>query len=147
AFRAKSGAVIIKGFSEVGSVQGKASTSVAVECVELTDASSGKKEYGITVTVAGLGSHLVEKKSTSYIDYDEIDSLLKGIAYIAKIDKTTTKLADFQADYMTKGDLIVSSCSSSEGDEVEAGVKSGRFGGTTALFSLPNLEEFRKLIA
>ena len=144
AFQAKSGAVIIRGFSEVGAIQGRLSTSVEMECKEFTDASSGKKEYGITVTVKS--SSRFEKESTSFIDYDEIDSLLKGIEYIAKIDKTTTKLAAFQADYKTKGDLIVSTFSNSERG-VEAAVQSGRFGGTSAYFSLSDLEQFRKLIA
>ena len=118
-------------------------TSVEVESKEFTDASTGKKEYGITVTVKS--NSRFEKESTSYIDYDEIDSLLKGIAYIAKIDKTTTKLAAFQADYKTKGDLIVSTFSTSQG-KVEAGVQSGRFGGTLAYLSLSDLDEFGKLI-
>lgn len=143
AFQAKSGAVIIRGFSEVGSVQGQLSTSVQVECKEFTDASSGKKEYGITVTVKS--SSRFEKESTSFIDYDEIDSLVKGIDYIEKIDKSATKLAAFQADYKTKGDLIVSTFSNSQGG-VEAAVQSGRFGGTSAYLTLPDLEQFKKLI-
>jgi len=98
------------------------------------------------VTVKGLSSRLVENVSKSYIDYDEIDSLLKGIEYIAKIDKTTTRLIDFQADYRTKADLVVSTYSSGKSGEIGAGVKNGLFGGT-ALLSLPELEQFRKLIA
>jgi hypothetical protein len=143
AFQAKSGALIIRGFSKVGSVQGRFSTSVEVECKEFTDASSGMKEYGITVTVKS--NSRFEKESTSFIDYDEIDSLLKGIEYIAKIDKTTTKLAAFQADYKTKGDLIISTFSNSQGG-IEAGVQSGRFGGTLAFLPLSDLEQFGKLI-
>ncbi|WP_395717015.1 hypothetical protein [Prosthecobacter sp.] len=143
-FQARSGAVIIRGFSEVGSIQGQLSTSIAVECKEFTDASSGKKEYGITVTVKSTSRF--EKSDTSFIDDDEIVSLLKGIEYIAKIDKTITKLADFQADYKTKGDMTVSSYSSSQGI-VEAAVQCGRFNGTMAHLSMADLEQFTKLIA
>jgi len=142
AFQAKSGTVIIRGFSDVGSVQGQLSTSVEVDCKEFTDASSDKKEYGITVTVKSRSR--IERESTSFIDYDDIDSLLKGIAYIAKIDKTTTKLAAFQADYKTRGDLIISSFSNQ--GRVEAAIQSGRFGGASAFLSLSDLENFAKLI-
>jgi hypothetical protein len=144
AFQAKSGAVIIRGFTKVGTVACRSDTSVEIECKELTDATSGKKEFGISVTVKN--SARFSKESTSHIDYDEIDSLLKGIEYIAKIDKTATRLALFQADYKTKGDLTVSTYSSSQG-EVQAAVQSGRFGGTMAFLSLSDLEDFRKLIA
>lgn len=143
AFQAKSGAVIVQGFSKVGSVQGRLSTSVAVECKEYTDASSNQKQYGITVTVKNNGRF--EKESTSYVDYDEIDSLLKGIAYIGKIDKTATALAQFQADYKTKGDLTVSTYSDDNG-RIEAAVQSGQFGATLAYFSLSDLDDFAKLL-
>ncbi len=146
AFQAKSGAVIIRGFSRVGSLERLADESVEVKGQEFTDASSGKKEYGITVTVESRSptSSRLGKESTSYIDYDEIDSLVKGIDYIAKIDETTTKLAAFQADYHTKGDLIVSTYSNQGG--VRARIQSGRFGGTSAFLSLMELEQFKKLI-
>jgi hypothetical protein len=144
AFQAKSGAVIIRGFTQVGSVACRSDTSIEVQCKELTDATSGKKEFGVSVTVKNESRFA--KESTSHIDYDEIDSLLKGIEYIAKIDKSATKLASFQADYKTKGDLTVSTYSNSNG-EVQAAVQSGRFGGTMAFLSLSDLNDFRKLIA
>jgi len=146
AFQAKSGAVIIRGFSKVGTLYDRPNgwnTAVEVTCREFTDASSRKKEYGITVTVKS-GSR-IEQQSTSYIDYDEIDSLVKGIDYIAKVDKTTTKLADFQADYKTKGDLIVFTFSDSQG-KVLAGIQAGLLGGTSAYLTLADLEQFKKLI-
>jgi hypothetical protein len=143
AFQAKYGVVIVRGFSAVGSQDGMLGTSVEVECKEFTDASSGKKEYGITVAVKGSGR--LDRKSTSYIDYDEIDSLLKGIEYISKIDKTATKLSSFQADYKTKGDLGVSTYNNE--DKIQAAVQSGRIGSTTAFMTLDHLIAFRNLIA
>ncbi len=88
----------------------------------------------------------VDRKSTSYIDYDEIDALIKGIESLAKIDKTTSKLATFQADYKTKGDLIVSTFSGDDGS-IGAAVQSDRSDKAMARLSLPDLEQFRKLIA
>ncbi len=102
-FDAKTGAVIVHGFSTIGTVRGRFGTSATVECKEFTDASSGKKEYGITITVKDTSEY--KREHVSYIDYDEIDSLTKGIDYITKVDKTATKLDDFQADYKTKGEL------------------------------------------
>ena len=143
AFEARTGAVIIRGFATIGSVAGRFSTSATVECKEFTDASSGKKEYGITITVKKSSDYGHEH--VSYIDYDEIDSLIKGIDYITKIDKTVTKLDLFQADYRTKGQLTVSTFSDDAG-KVQAAVESGLYGSVSAYFSLDQLAEFKNLI-
>jgi hypothetical protein len=51
AFIAKTGTVIIRGFSEIGSMQGLYGSSVAVDSMEFTDVTGGKNEkaYGITI--------------------------------------------------------------------------------------------------
>jgi len=144
AFQAKTGAVIIRGFSTIGSIEGRFSTSAQVECKEFTDASSGKKEYGVTITVTDRSSDY-KRENTSYIDYDEIDSLLKGIDYIAKIDKNATKLDLFQADYRTKGDLMVSTFDDSDG-KVQAAIQSGVYGSVSTYLSLDDLAVFKGLI-
>ena len=127
----------------MGLVRGQYGTSAEVECKEFTDAISGKKEYGISITVKETSR--LERKSSSYIDYDEIDSLLKGIDYIAKIEKSITKLSYFQANYSTKGELQVSTYSDS-GGKVQASVASGRFGSVGTFLSLDELAEFKRLI-
>ena len=107
AFEAQTGSVLIKGFGEIGSVSGMGS-SVVVDCREFTDATTSRKEYGITIEVKETGRF--ERKDTAFIDYDEIDSLLKGIDYISKIDKSVTLLPDFEAAYRTKAEGRTTSC-------------------------------------
>ncbi len=149
AFEAQTGVVIIRGFSTTGTVKGKLGTRVTIECREFTEASSGKSEYGIAIGVAGEDS-----TCTSYVDYDEIDSLLKGIDYVAKIDKSVTKLDRFQADYRTKDDLVVStfniepmnSAFDTDQNEIQASIQSGIIGTATAFLSIDNLTAFRGLI-
>lgn len=143
AFEAQTGTVIIRGFSNVGSIRGLYGTSIDVEAREFTNATSGRKEYGITVTVKE--TQRLERDSTSYIDYDEIDSLLRGIDYIGKIKRDVTTLQEFQADYRTKGDLSVSTFTS--GPNVMAAIKSGTVGETTAYLKLDDLAAFRKVIS
>ena len=145
AFAAKTGVVIILGFTKIGTISGQYGSSVTVTAKELTDASTGTRQYGITIEVAEGGR--LERERTSYIDYDEIDSLLKGIDYIAKIDKKVTRLADFQAEYRTKGELEVSTFSSQKGGEIALAVQSGRVASATAYFNIAQLAELRKLIA
>lgn len=168
AFEAKTGAVIIRGFGTIGRVQGRLDTSAEIECKEFTDASTGMKEYGITITVKDSSTDY-KREHVSYIDYDEIGSLLKGIDYISKVDKTATKLDNFQADYRTKGELTVSTYNESDvaatlddataalkrgtaipstltPGKIQAAVESGRFDSVTTYLSLDGLAEFRGLI-
>lgn len=144
AFQARTGVVIIQGFSEVGSVRGLYVTSVTVKAKEFLDASSGRKEFGITVEVKD-NSGRIERENTSWVDYDEIESLLKGLDYIAKVDRSVTQLSNFQADFRTKGDLGLSVFSSR--DENLLAVKSGRIGAATAYFKFEDISKVRELLA
>lgn len=143
AFQARTGVVIIRGFSEIGTVQGLYNTSIKVESKEFTDASNGRKEYGITIQVKD-NSRSYERENTSYIDYDEIESLIKGIDYIANIDGTVTQLSNFQADYRTKDDLTFATFSSRS--EILFAVQSGRISSASAYFKLVNIADIRKLL-
>lgn len=143
-FEARTGAVIIKGYSQIGKVGGSAGASVTVDCRELFDAAANRKEYGITIEVKE-GPPL-RRQNTTLIDYDEIDSLLKGIDFISKIDKSVTSLSNFEAIYVTKGDFRVFTFSSSEA-KIRAGISSGRIGATSAYLSLDDLAKLRGFIA
>jgi len=139
AFGAETGAVIIKGYSEIGNVIGEG--KVEVDCREFTNAKSGTKSYGIVIRVvdAERGS------SSSFVDADEIPSLLAGIDYISKIQPSVTKLKNFEATYTTKGDFAATVYNRDDG-RLSAVIKSGNFGSSKAFFQMPKLLEVRALI-
>jgi hypothetical protein len=142
-FSAKTGVVLIRGFHKIGSALGLYSTSVNIEAKEFTNVTDGRKQYGITVESFKEDGRY-DKRHTSFIDYDEIDSLVAGIEYIAKVNSDITKLDDFQADYSTRGDLKISTFSS--GDKIMAAVTSGKIGGVAAYFNIQDLEKVKNLI-
>lgn len=139
-FQAKTGSVIIMGSGDVGSITGKFKTAVSVETREFTDAATGKKEAGVYITVKEGGPPA--RDQSSFIDLDEIESLIKGIAYIAGLNKSVTKLPRFQATYRTRGDLSMSTYG--KDDDVGAAVKSGRGYSVTAYVTVADLGEMRK---
>jgi hypothetical protein len=143
AFQARTGIVIIKGFSRIGLAAGLDGTSIEVENREFRDAGSNAREYGITVEVREAGN--AGRRSLSYIDYDEIDPLLKGLEYLSKIDNSVTQLNRFEADYRTRGDLLVTAASS-RGGGVTLVISSGHFRRATSLFRLEDLKVIRGLI-
>lgn len=142
-FQAKTGAVIIKGYTEMGSLRGTGGT-VSVIAMEFTDAQTGRKEQGVVIEVKESGR--LERESRSYIDYDEIDSLLKGIDYISKIEPAVSKLANFEAAYRTRGDFSVTTFSDATSGGISVAVTSGRIGRTSMYIKLAELPAFRNLI-
>jgi hypothetical protein len=97
---------------------------------------------GIAIEVKGSSR---QRESTSSIDYDEIESLIKGIDYITKIDKSVTSLSNFEAMYKTKGEFSITTFSSQSG-EIKVAVSSGRVVQTTAFLSMNDLAKLKSLI-
>jgi hypothetical protein len=101
-FENRTGAVIVKGFGQIGAVEA-GMAEISVRCKETTDTSSGRKLYGLAI----------EFKSNAfaperiYVDDDEIDALLAGLNYLVKITYDATALPGFEASYTTKGGLEV----------------------------------------
>jgi hypothetical protein len=135
AFSSKTGIVMIKGFSTIGIVRGRG--SVTIDAREFRDASNPSQGvYGIAIEVKEAGR--LEREDRSFIDFDEIDSLVRGLDYIAKITKSVTQLNDFEAQYRTKGDFSVTVFSDSSGG-LSLSVGSGRIGKTSAFLNMSDL--------
>ena len=119
---------------------------ITVDAREFRDGSSpnSPRTMGIPITVRETGR--LDRENTSYIDAEEIDSLLKGIEYISKVTKGVTKLEQFEVDYRTKGDLRSTVFNSRNGD-TSAVVSTGAIGRTKAYVKLAELETLRELIA
>jgi len=141
AFGTQTGAVIIRGFSTLGAVSGMG--NISVECMEVTNVSTGIRHLGIVIEVKESGR--LERSDSSFIDYDEIDSLLKGIDYVSKVTSKATNLQRFEAIYKTKGDLAVVLFSTDLG-ETKVNVRSGYIGAPNAFISVDKLAELRALI-
>lgn len=141
AFQVQTGTVVIKGFAEIGRVAGLG--SVEVSSMEFTDATSGRKQPGVLIEIKETGR--IENTNRSFIDYDEVDSLLKGLDYISKATPDVTKLGQFEATYKTKGYFSATTFSNRSG-KIEAEVKCGNFRPANAFLSLQQLSELRTLI-
>lgn len=140
-FSAQTGIVIINGFSKIGSERGEYGSTVTVTCREITNASNSTKQYGITLETM---ADTKDNTHSSYIDYDEIESLILGIDYLVKIKNDITKLESFQADYKTKDDLEISVFSYN--NKISVAVKSGSIRRVTAYFKIDSLPKIKELI-
>ena len=140
-FQAKTGTVLLKNYSEIGSISGLGGT-LNVTSFEFVDAQTGRKEYGIGIEAKESGR--LARESRSYVDYDEISSLVAGIDYISRVDGTQSKMKNFEAHYKTKGELDVTVFSGS--GRIEAAVSVGRFSTVSVFLPLETLLKFRQLI-
>ena len=143
AFQAMIGVVIIKGFSRVGSATGPDGSSIEIETRELRNAESGSKEYGMAIEVRDAGKPA--RRSLSFIDYDEMEPLLRGLEYLSKVDSSITQLNRYEADYRTRGDLVISAFSG-RGGVVTLAISGGTFRKVTSFFRLEDLKAIRGLV-
>jgi hypothetical protein len=142
AFQARTGIVVVRGFTTVGSIRGMG--TVTVDARDIRDASNPKTRItGVSITVKELGR--LERENTAFIDSDEIDSLLAGLDYVSKATKDVTPLKNFEAEYRTKGDLRITVFNNSSG-ELSAAVSAGRIGKTSVHIKLPQIFELRQFI-
>lgn len=141
-FQARTGAVLIKGFSDIGRIAGSGGV-VEVTSMEFTDAQSGVRAQGVVIQLRELGR--LSREERSFIDYDEIDSLLKGIDYIAKVELSVTKLDNFEASYRTKSAFSVTTFSNNSQVNGVA-ISSGRYGPLRVFLKQADLATFRELL-
>lgn len=101
-FETQTGTVIVKGAGQVGSLAVDALT-INVISKESLNSSTGRRQYGMAVEVVANNQRAWKR----VVDYDEIDSLLNGLNYLARIDYKVTAQPTFVAGYVTKSGLRV----------------------------------------
>jgi hypothetical protein len=139
----KTGAVVVKNYTIIGSVSGFGGTAT-VTGYEFVDTQSGRKEYGIGVELEESERSERAVLERLYVDYDELDSLIKSLDYIIRIEKSAT-MENFEAQYKTRSDLTVTTFNRTTG-ALRAGVSSGFMGRIRIGMTLGNLADFRKLL-
>ena len=110
----ETGAVIVKGYTRVGSMNGSRGVAFFTAW-EVTNARTGRREQGVTVEIGDAASNRPDVEERAYIDYDELDPLLKGIGYLLKLDDKATKLSRYEAQYQTRGGLVLVTFSTPNG--------------------------------
>ena len=101
-FEAQTGTVIVKGAGQVGALAVDV-LNIEVISKESLNVSTGRRQYGMAVEVVANNQRVWKK----VVDYDEMDSLLNGLNYLARIDYKVTALPTFVAGYVTKSGLRV----------------------------------------
>lgn len=121
----ETGAVIVKGFTRVGSMNGSRGAAFFTAW-EVSNARTGRKEQGVTVEIGEASANRPDIEERAYIDYDEIDPLLKGIDLFMKLDDKATKLSRYEAQYQTRGGLVLVTFNTPDGSRIAISTWGGR---------------------
>jgi hypothetical protein len=97
------GAVVIKGFTRITTVEVR---GVRVDAVEMRDMGNVTRAKGLVISLREGGERPNENRA--FIDYEELDALLNAIDVISRVDETATRFPGFEAKYKTLGDFEVS---------------------------------------
>ncbi len=97
--------VLIKGFSQIAVINARGA-DIRIDAVELKDTDTATRAIGLVIALRETSEN--PRENRSFVDYEEIDRLLKAIDTVARVNESVTKLTGFEARYRTLGDLEVS---------------------------------------
>jgi len=138
-FEAQTGTVIVKGLGEIGSMTTSAGV-ISIRCKESIDENSGLKEYGIGVALASNQLH-----GFLVVDYDELDSLIRGLDFLGKITYDATTMPSFDATFSTKSGLLIAAHSESRQGTIQDYLQ---FAGTSRIpLTSVQFAQFQSLIS
>ena len=132
--------ILIKGFTRVVNLQVRGAT-IRVDAVEMRDSGAPNIARGLVISMFGHTDPPQENRA--YVDYEEIDSLLKAMETVGKVSESVTKLASFEARYRTVGDLEVLVFRQGRASGTAASITSGICDRVTGLLTLDELETLR----
>jgi hypothetical protein len=124
AYNAVADAPLLKGMSVIGTLNNQINYPVEIRVEELTNLQSSNVVYGVSLRTRVSSKQL----EVDYIDYDELDGLIRGIQFVSQTDHSQTPLDNFEAAYRTRCGLSVLKVSN--GNKLTIVMKSGDTLGT-----------------
>jgi len=100
----KTGAVVVKGSTNVGTINGLRGTA-AFTSWEMLDTQAGSALYGISIVISD--PERPDSAEVAYVDYEELSPLIRGVEQLIRLENSATKLARFEAQYKTQGGLAI----------------------------------------
>ena len=145
ALQLETGAVIVRGLQRVGGVRALAAGRVDVAAMEIIDTASGRRVRGVTVEVEEGGGER-RREVTAFVDYEELDGLIKGLESVGRVERGETQLPSFEVSFRTKGDLLIS-VFSSRGGTTRCVISAGEFAPASVAIPFDELSNLRTLIS
>jgi hypothetical protein len=140
-FEDQTGTVIVKGAGQIGSLAVDALT-INVISKESLNETTGRRQYGMAIELVANNQRAWKK----VVDYDEMDSLLSGLNYLAKIDSKVTELPTFVAGYVTRSGLRVGAFTSQRRGSIQYFLQDYSTNSPRILITSAQLSQFQDLV-
>ena len=135
--------LLIKGRHVVGAIRTQ-NGYARVEASEIRDSANGQTASGAVITIVADGGPAGDIRS--FIDYDEIDALVKALDTASKASESITRLSHFEVRYRTKGDFEIMVFKQLENNVVAAAIEGGFFDRSRLYLSIDDLVKLRWMI-
>jgi hypothetical protein len=133
--------VLVKGFTQIASLNVRGA-NIRVDAVEIKEArSGGDRATGLVIVLREPGESL--RESRAFVDYEEIDRLLRALESVSRVNESVTKLVGFEARYRTLGDLEISVFRQSRASGTAASLSSGICDRVTGLLTIDEMDRLR----
>ena len=133
--------VLIKGFTQIANLNVRGA-DIRIDAVEIKEArTGGDRAVGIVIVLRESGES--PRESRAFVDYEEIDQLLRAMGAVTSVNESVTKLVGFEARYRTLGDLEISVFRQSRISGTAASLSSGICDRVTALLTIDDMDRLR----
>jgi len=143
ALESSQGVLLVKSFSEIGSLR-TAGGVVVIEALDLLAVKSQKHEFGVVLEFPRPGSS--RRDGVAYVDYEEIDALLQSMEELARSGESPTRLPNFEASYTTRDDISFKVFNRQSG-EISSSIEFERGTRGSIYLSLNDFAKARQIIA
>lgn len=119
AYNAVCDAPLLKGMSSIGLLNNQISFPVEVRVERLINLQNSNTVYAVSLRARVSARQML----VDYIDYDELDGLIRGIQLISQTNHSIAPMDNFKAIYRTRSGLSI--CKISNGNKYTIVMKSG----------------------
>lgn len=140
--------VLVRGSTHVSTLAARGG-SARVDAIELRDEGSGARAAGVVIELRDTSradANTPAPETRSYIDFEDIDPVIRAWDRVAKTDDTITRLNNFESRYRTKGDFEIAVFRQTPGGTIAAVVSGGICDRVRLLLSLDELIRLRHMV-
>lgn len=118
AFNATQDTLLIKGSSTIATLNNQINYPVEIRAERLTNPLTTNSVYAVS-----LRTTFPQLIQVDYVDYDELDALIRSVQYISQANSSITPLDNFEAVFRTRSGLSIAKVG--RGNKVVIAITSG----------------------
>lgn len=133
--------VLIKGFTQFATLNVRGA-DIRIDAIEIREANvATNRALGLVIAIRDQRE--TPREERSFVDYEEIDRLIRALESLTRVSESVTKLVGYEARYRTLGDLEISVFRQSRTSGTAASLSSGICDRVTGLLTLDEVDRLR----